>query len=425
MSAQSETVMSASTEHSEIVIAGSGHGGAQAAISLRQQGFQGRVVILTEEEEYPYERPPLSKEYLSGEKTFERILVRPIRFWQDKNVEFRFGHRLTYVDPVQHVVSSAGGRAWTYKKLIWACGGHARRLTCSGADLEGVHSIRTRADVDGLEHDLARTERVVVIGGGYIGLEAAAVLVKAGKKVSVVEALDRVLSRVAGEPLSHFYEAEHRAHGVEVLLKRQVSALEGSTGRVTGVRLVGDEVLPADMVVVGIGIVSSVGPLLAAGARGDNGVDVDEYCRTSLTDVYAVGDCAAHINAFADGRRLRLESVQNATDQAVTAARDILGKAQPYAAVPWFWSHQYDIKLQTVGLSSGYDDIIVRGAVERGAFSLIYLKAGRVIALDCVNAMSDYVQGRALVVNKVQVSPSTRVTKEMLADAQTPLKLLA
>ena len=410
--------MSARKHRSEILIAGSGHAGAQAAIILRQQGYEGSIVIVTEENEYPYERPPLSKEYLSKEKTFERILIRPPKFWDEKHISFAFGHRIKEVDPVDHIVVDENGETWTYGKLIWACGGHARRLSCVGSDLGGIHSVRTRADVDALERELECANQVVVIGGGYIGLEAAAVLTKAAKPVTVIEAQDRVLARVAAEPLSRFYEAEHRAHGVTILLERQVSGLEGSDGKVGGVRLADGVLIPADIVIVGIGIEPAVAPLLVAGACGSNGVDVDEYCRTSLADIYAIGDCACHVNQFSDGRRMRVESVQNAADQAMTAVRDILEKGQPYAAIPWFWSNQYDLKLQTVGLNTGYDSIVVRGDLEKRSFSLIYLRNGVVIALDCVNSMTDYIQGKLLVGSRFKASAAD------LANSSIPLKSL-
>jgi len=403
----------------DVLIVGAGHAGAQAAVMLRQQKFEGSVALLGDEPEPPYERPPLSKDYFSGEKPFERILIRPVAFWSERNIDLLLGKRVAAVDPQAHSVTLDDGTTIGYGKLIWATGGSPRRLSCSGSDLAGVHSVRTRADVDKMMGELPSTTSVVVIGGGYIGLEAAAVLAKFGKKVTVLEALDRVLARVAGEPLSRFYEAEHRAHGVDVRLGIGVDCIEGKDGRVAGVRLVDGEHLPADMVIVGIGIIPAVEPLIAAGAKGGNGVDVDAYCRTSLPDIYAVGDCAAHDNAFAGGARIRLESVQNANDQANVAVKHILGGEEPYQAVPWFWSNQYDLRLQTVGLSSGHDETVVRGDIASRSFSIVYLKQGKVIALDCVNATKDYVQGRALVTGGVAVSAAR------LADTEVPLKSLA
>lgn len=400
----------------DVVIVGGGHAGAQAAIALRQGKFSGSILLVGDEPELPYERPPLSKEYLAGERPFERLLIRPPAFWAERQVEVRLGSRVVAVDAAAHKLVTHVGETIGYGRLIWATGGAPRRLTCEGGDFAGVHSVRNRADVDRMTGEIPSVERAIVIGGGYIGLEAAAVLSKLGKKVVVMEALDRVLARVAGEQLSRFYEKEHRSHGVEVRLATKVDAIVGRHGRASGVRLDDGEVLTADLVVVGIGIVPAVEPLLAAGAAGGNGVEVDARCRTSLPDVYAIGDCARHSNPFAGGERVRLESVQNANDQAVVAARDIAGEGADYHAVPWFWSNQYDLKLQTVGLSKGHDATAVRGDPASRSFSIIYLKEGSVIALDCVNAVKDYVQGRKLVERGALIAPAR------LMDMRVPLK---
>jgi 3-phenylpropionate/trans-cinnamate dioxygenase ferredoxin reductase subunit len=403
----------------DVLIVGGGHGGAQAAVALRLNKFTGTIGIITDEPELPYERPPLSKEYLSREKPVERILIRPESFWADKGVTMLLGCRVIKVNAVAHCVRTAEGAKIGYATLIWATGGSARRLTCSGHDLARVHTVRTRADVDRLMGELADTTHAVVIGGGYIGLESASVLTKLGKQVTVLEALPRVLARVAGEPLSHFYEAEHRAHGVVVRLSATVTCIEESDGAACGVRLSDGELINCDMVIVGIGIIPAVEPLLTAGAEGSNGVNIDEYCRTSLPDIYALGDCAAHLNPFAGGTRIRLESVQNANDQATAVAKTITGTPQPYHAVPWFWSNQYDLKLQTVGISTGYDAVVLRGDTATRTFSVAYLKEGRVIAFDCVNAVKDYVQGRPLVIAGATVSV------KLLADTSVPLKEIA
>lgn len=405
--------------HFDVAIVGAGHGGAQAAIQLRQLGFAGSIGLIGAEPEPPYERPPLSKEYFAGEKEFERMLIRPEAFWRERNVHLLPGTRIVSVDPAATTLAAADGRTIGYGTLVWAAGGTPRRLRCEGGDLEGVHVVRCRAEVDRIRSELGGTRRVAVIGGGYVGLETAAALRKLGKAVVLVEALDRVLARVAGEPISRFYEAEHRAHGVDVRLSAAVERIEGQGGRVTGVRLQSGEVLEVQMAIVGIGIDAAVEPLLAAGAEGANGVDVDAFCRTSLPGVYAVGDCAAHENRFAGGLRLRLESVQNATDQANAAARAICGQPQPYDAVPWFWSNQYDLKLQTVGLSLGYDAALVRGSPAERSFSLLYLLEGRVIAIDAVNAARDYIQGRKLIESRTVADPA------QLADPAVPLKALA
>ena len=402
--------------HHDIIIVGAGHGGAQAAVQLRQSGFAGSIAVIGEEPEIPYERPPLSKDFLAGEKEFERMLIRPAAFWADRGITMLTSTKVTAVDAEAHMLTTAAGDRIGYGTLIWATGGAPRALTCPGHDLAGIHAIRTRADVEALKAELPAALRIAIVGGGYIGLEAAAVLSKMGKQVTVLEAMDRVLARVAGPALSAFYEAEHRAHGVTIRTGEMVTAITGTAGRATGVTLASGETIAADLVIVGIGIIPAVAPLLAAGARGGNGVDVDEFCRTSLPDVFAIGDCAAHHNAFAGGARIRLESVQNANDMATTVAKLLNGTARPYHAVPWFWSNQYDLRLQTVGLSTGYDAVVERGDPGLRAFSLIYLKAGRIIALDCVNSVRDYVQGKALVEHGVSVAPA------LLADAGVPLK---
>jgi len=400
----------------DVLVVGAGHAGAQVCTALRQFKFAGTIGLVGDEAEPPYERPPLSKDYLAGEKTFERILIRPEKFWGEREIDLLLGRRVVAVDPEARRVTLADGRQIGFHKLVWAAGGAPRRLVCAGSELNGIHCVRTRADVDKIVAQLPSTRRVVVIGGGYVGLEAAAVLSKLGKPVTVVEALDRVLARVAGEPLSRFYEAEHRAHGVCVQLGVTVERIEGKEGSVTGVLLADGSTVPADMVVVGIGIIPSVEPVLAAGAQGGNGVAVDALCQTSLPGVYAIGDCALHTNQFADGARIRLESVQNANDMAATVAKAIMGQAQPYHAVPWFWSNQYDLRLQTVGLSTGHDQALLRGDPATRSFSLVYLKQGRVIALDCVNMTKDYVQARALVMGRV-VGDVDR-----LVDVSQPLK---
>ena len=406
-------------QHYDAIIVGAGHGGAQAAIALRQQGFEGSILMVGRDAEPPYERPPLSKEYLARDKPFERILIRPPHFWGERNVGLKLGAKATAVNPQARRLTLERGEVLSYGTLIWAAGGDPRQLSCPGAGLSGIHTVRDRADVDRIMADLdAGAKEVVVIGGGYIGLEAAAVLTKLGCRVTLLEALPRVLARVAGEALSSFYENEHRAHGVDLRTGAQVVALEGDNGRVSRALLADGTGIAAEMVIVGIGIVPAVGPLLAAGAQGSNGVEVDENCRTTLPNVYAIGDCAAHANAFAQGATIRLESVQNANDMATTAAKAICGAPQPYRATPWFWSNQYDLKLQTVGLHATHDASVMRGDPASRSFSLIYLRQGQVIALDCVNATKDYVQGRKLIEAHARVSP------ERLADTATPLKEL-
>lgn len=401
----------------DVVIVGAGHGGAQCALMLRQSGFTGTIAMIGREIEPPYERPPLSKDYLAREKTFDRLYIRPPHFWGEKDVRLLLGIEVTAVDVAGHQLALSNGDSFGYGKLVWATGGDPRKLTLPGADLAGIHAVRTREDCDALMGELdGGVRHIVVIGGGYIGLEAAAVLTKLECKVTLLEALPRVLARVAGPELSAFYEAEHRAHGVDLRTSVAIDSLVGENGRVTGVKLADGSVIPAEAVIVGIGIVPAVAPLITAGAAGGNGIDIDDHCRTSLPDIYAIGDCAAFACAYADGTVMRVESVQNANDQATCVAKAICGAPAPYHALPWFWSNQYDLKLQTAGLSTGYDATVLRGDIAARSFAIIYLKAGKVIALDCVNAAKDYVQGRKLV--EAGVSPDVAV----LADTSVPLK---
>jgi 3-phenylpropionate/trans-cinnamate dioxygenase ferredoxin reductase component len=409
------------TMHYDVLIVGAGHGGAQAAAALRQAKFAGTLAIVGEEPEMPYERPPLSKDYLAREKPFERILIRPATFWAEREITLLTGKRVSRVNPNVRQVVTAVGEEIGYGQLIWATGGHARRLTCTGHDLMGVHSVRNRADVDRITAELPAISRVAVIGGGYIGLEAAAVLSRLGKSVTILEAQDRVLARVAGESLSRFYEVEHQAHGVEIRLNTIVECIEEKNGQACGVRLATGETVPCEMVIVGIGIIPAVEPLIEAGAEGGNGVAVSAIGETNLPGIYAIGDCALHVNDFAGGRQIRLESVQNANDMATTVAKAIMGDLRPYHAVPWFWSNQYDLRLQTVGLSTGYETTVMRGDPATRSFSVVYLKGGRVIALDCVNATKDYVQGRHLVANGVVASPEALASAPSLKELVSPL----
>lgn len=406
-------------ERADVVIVGAGHGGAQSAIALRQNGFTGTITVIGREPHYPYERPPLSKEYFAREKSFDRLHIRPPGFWADKRIDLRLAREVTQVDPTAKKLTLSDGAAIGYGKLVWATGGDPRRLSCAGADLTGVYGVRTREDCDALMAQVdAGARRIVVIGGGYIGLEAAAVLSKAGLDVTLLEAQPRVLARVAGEDLSAFYQKEHRDHGVDLRVGAAVERLEGEKGRVTAVRLSDGELILADAVIVGIGIIPAVEPLLRAGARGGNGVDVDAQCRTSLPDIYAIGDCAAFACDFAGGGVMRIESVQNANDMGSCVAKTICGDEKPYQAFPWFWSNQYDLKLQTAGVSTGFDATVVRGVPDERSFSVIYLRGGKMVAIDCVNSVKDYVQGRKIV------EAGLIIDLDRAADASVPLKSL-
>lgn len=408
----------------DVIIVGTGHAGAQAAVALRQQGFTGSILMIGEELHLPYERPPLSKEYFSGEKTFERILLRPEQFWQDKKIDLKLGQRVIQIDAQSHRILTQQNYEYHYNKLIWATGGKPRRLSCEGAALEGIHYIRNREDVDRINQELDRVQKCVIIGGGYIGLEAASALRKINREVTLVEGQSRVLARVAGPIISDFYQQYHQEKGVEFYLGQGVDYLEGDQGRVHTVILANGTRIATDMVIVGIGLNPEVNVLVEAGAAFSNGIETDRRCRTSLVDIFAIGDCANHENFFADGQRIRLESVQNANDQAMIVTKEILDKGEDYAAVPWFWSNQYDLKLQTIGLSIGYDQEILRGEPDSGSFTVIYLREGKIIAIDCVNRPADFIQGKAIIQQSIyipieQLSDHSQALKDMILRYKT------
>ncbi|MBN3723161.1 NAD(P)/FAD-dependent oxidoreductase [Burkholderia sp. Ac-20379] len=401
----------------DVVIVGAGHAGANCAAELRKAGFEGSVALLSDEAELPYERPPLTKDYFTGERGGEQIRFRTAEAWLERNIDVRLSQRVEAIEPEAHRVRLADGTLLGYRKLVWAAGGSPRRLACEGATLAGVHVIRGKHDIDGLKADLAGRKHVVIVGGGYVGLEAAASLTKlGGVQVTVIEAQDRLLARVAGAALSAFIEGEHRGRGVEIVTGAQVTALKGQDGRVAAVELADGRSIAADVVIAGIGIVPTVQGLLDAGAQGGNGVVVDEQCRTSLPDVYAIGDCALRVHPLVTGGALRIESVPNALEHAQIVAASIVGKPQPKPGVPWFWSTQYDLRIQMAGIPDGYDDVAVRGDVAARAFTVLYLRGGRVIALDAVNATKEYVQGRALIAADVTL------TREQLEDLSVPLQ---
>lgn len=400
----------------DVLIVGAGHAGANCAMELRKAGFEGSVMLLSDETELPYERPPLTKDYFTGDRGGEQIRFRTAEAWLERGIEVRLAHRVEAIEPEAHRVRLADGATLQYGKLVWAAGGAPRRLACEGATLAGVHVIRAKHDIDALKADLAGREHVVIVGGGYVGLEAAASLTKlGGVRVTVVEAQDRLLARVAGEPLSAFIEGEHRARGVEIVTGAQVAALKGRDGRVSAVELADGRSIAADLVIAGIGIVPNAQLLLDAGAQGGNGVDVDEQCRTTLPDVYAIGDCARRAHPLVAGAALRIESVPSALEHAQIVAASITGKPLPKPGVPWFWSTQYDLRIQMAGIPDGYDEVAVRGDLAARSFLVLYLRGGRLIALDAVNATKDYVQGRALLAADVTL------TREQLEDLSVPL----
>ncbi len=396
-----------------MVIVGAGHAGGQAAASLRQDGYDGEIVIIGDEPQIPYQRPPLSKQYLSGEQGIERVYLRPAKFYEDKNITLKTGVRVEAIDTAAKTVTTGAGETLAYDKLLLATGTRPRRLTIPGSDLRGIHYLRTIDDVDGIREDMAPGRRLVVVGGGYIGLEVAAVAVKAGLEVHVLEMEQRILQRVTTPRMSAFYQQLHESRGVHIHCGAGATAFQGD-GHVTAV-LCGEQTYPADIVIVGIGVVPNVEEAQAAGIDCENGIVVDDHCRTSAPDVFAAGDCTNHPNPLL-GRRLRLESVPNAMDQARVASANMCGGDKTYAAIPWFWSDQYELKLQMVGFSADGDTEVVRGDMEKNQFAVFYLKDGRMVAADAVNSPKEFMICKQLIGRPVDPA--------VLADPDADLKTL-
>jgi 3-phenylpropionate/trans-cinnamate dioxygenase ferredoxin reductase component len=366
-----------------LVVIGGGQAAAQLAISLRQGGHAGPVMVICEEPYLPYQRPPLSKKFLAEYRDPDSLFLRPESFWRDQHVNFAVGVAVGAVDPKLRHVVLADGRAIDYGTLVFATGTSARTLPVPGIQLDGVFLLHKIDDVVRLRPALNDVQRVAIVGGGYIGLEVAAVVGSEGRAVTVLEAEDRVLKRVTGPATSAFFDSYHRARGIDIRLGARLVAIEGET-RATGVRLESDEVLPADLVLVATGARANDDLAAAAGLACEDGILVDHFARTHTPDIYAVGDCT-RFPSRRYGRPLRLESVQNAIDQAKAAAAAILGKPQPYDPVPWFWSDQYDIKLQIAGLADGFDSTDTVGDPASAHFSVEYRRDGRLIAVDAVN----------------------------------------
>ena len=385
-----------------VVIAGAGHAAGQLVTSLRQHKFEGQIVLVGDEPYLPYQRPPLSKKFLAGEMPAERLYVKPASFYEDANVELHLDTRVTAIDPATKQLETDANEPVAYDRLVLALGSRVRQLPIEGAALSGVHYLRSIADVEGIRGGLEPGHRLVVIGAGYIGLEVAAVARQAGLEVTVIEMADRVMSRVVSPEISDFYQIQHTEQGVRFRLSTGVDALTGKK-RVKSVTTSNGEDIPADLVVIGIGIVPNTQLAADAGLPVDNGIVVDDHCRTEDPDIFAVGDCTIHPNAIY-GRQLRLESVHNALEQAKTAAANICGKDTAYSQVPWFWSDQYDLKLQIAGLSEGYDDVAIRGNPAERSFSCLYLRDGRLIACDAINAPRDFVQSKQLIADQALIA---------------------
>jgi 3-phenylpropionate/trans-cinnamate dioxygenase ferredoxin reductase subunit len=399
------------------VIVGAGQAGADVTGALRTAGYTGSITLIGDEAYAPYRRPPLSKAFLAGEATLESLYIKAPAAYTKQAVDCHFGTGVEAIDRAARQVRLYDGTTVPYEHLVLATGGRARRLSLPGAEHPNVHYIRTVDDILRLKEQFHAGSKLVIIGGGYIGLEVAAVGRKKELQVTLIEAMPRVLARVTTPDLSAFYERVHRKHGVDIRTGVGVHEFEGDP-KVHTVVLTDGTRLPADLVIVGIGLVPNTELAEAAGLPVSNGIVVDQFTRTADPNIYAIGDCSNHVNEFYPGRRLRLESVPNATEQARVCAAAICGKPTPYNAVPWFWSDQYNLKLQMVGLSEGYDQSVVRGDMDTEAFSVFYLREGTLIAADTVSRAQDFMIAKRLIAERA------KVTAAALADESVPLKSL-
>ncbi|NQV87166.1 MAG: NAD(P)/FAD-dependent oxidoreductase [Woeseiaceae bacterium] len=394
-----------------IVIAGAGHAAGQLVGSLKQQAYAGEIILIGDEAYLPYQRPPLSKKFLSGDLSAERLYVKPHDFYEDPQIRTCLETRIVRIDRSAKTIKTDDGNSIPYDKLILALGSRVRRLPIDGADLEGVHYLRSIADVEGIREEMRSRNNAVIIGAGYIGLEVAAVIRQLGLDVTVIEMADRVMSRVVSPEVSDFYQTEHSTRGVKLRLSTGTKALVGDV-RVNAVETVDGELIPADFVVIGVGILPNTELASDAGITVEDGIVVDDRCQTNDPDIYAVGDCTSHPNSIY-GRRLRLESVHNALEQAKTAVNNICGNETHYSQVPWFWSDQYDLKLQIAGLSTGYDEVVIRGDPADRSFACLYLKDGRLIATDAVNSPREFVQSKALIAARARIDSNTLANTDL------------
>ena len=399
------------------VIAGASHAASMLAPTLRQQGWQGRIIVIGAEASIPYHRPPLSKDYLAGEKTLDEILIRPAKVYEKSEVEFILNTSVESIHRDNRTVRLSANETLPYDKLALTVGSKVRKVNLPGVDLAGVFYLRDLRDVERITSYINPGANAVIVGGGYIGLETAAVLNKKGMNVTVLEMMERVLQRVTAPVVSEFYTRVHEEEGVRIRCGVGVSGFRGN-GRVAKVLCGDGSEFAADLVIIGVGILPNTALAEAAGLEVDNGIVVNSRAQTSDPDIFAAGDCANHHNPIYD-RRIRLESVQNATDQSRVAAGAACGKEVSYNAAPWFWSEQYDLMLQIAGLSQGYDEIIIRGdPANSRSFAAFYLKSGRVIAVDAINKPQEFMATKKLVALKQEID------RVKLADADVPVKEL-
>ncbi|MFN4041146.1 MAG: NAD(P)/FAD-dependent oxidoreductase [Brevundimonas sp.] len=403
----------------KVLIIGAGHAGGTAAALLRQHGHAGPIVLAGEEAAAPYQRPPLSKAWLKGEAGLDDLLLRPESFYVEQAIDLRLGVTATAIDAAARTVAFSDGTTETYDVLVLATGSTARRLPVPGGDDPSLLELRTLKDAERLKALLGPGKRLAVVGGGYVGLEAAASARALGADAVVIERMDRVLARVASQTLSDFFTALHRAHGVEILTSAEAQSLEARSLEDGVVRLADGRTIQADAILVGIGAQSCDGLAATAGLACDNGVVVDEQARTSDPAIFAIGDVTNRPVPVHDGARHRLESVPNALEQAKQAAAAIVGRPAPTPEVPWFWSDQYDVKLQIAGLPFGADRQVVRGDPTAPGFAVFHLQGQRLLCVEAVNAPAEFMGGRLLI------GKATPVDAERLADAAVSMKAVA
>jgi 3-phenylpropionate/trans-cinnamate dioxygenase ferredoxin reductase subunit len=401
-----------------VVIIGTGQAGFQTAASLRTEGYQEKITLIGEEPHIPYQRPPLSKSFLLGTQDLASLELRPRNFYQDHRIELLAGENVSAIDCAAKQVRLESGGHFPYDKLVLAVGGRNRKLSIDGAELDGVLYLRSLDEAVILKERIEQAREIVVVGGGFIGLEIAAVARTLGKSVTVLEALPRLMSRAVAQVISDFYGKMHRSKGVQVLCEAAVSKLEGANGKVHEVLLSDGTRLPADLVLVGVGIVPNVELARNAGLSIANGIAVNDFLQTSDEDIFAIGDCAEYPCEYACGR-IRLESVQNAADQAQCVAAAIAVRPKIYRALPWFWTDQFDVKLQMAGLSNGHDCTVSRGSAETSKLSVFYFKEGQLIAIDSINRPLDHMMGRKLIAQRVRLTP------DQAGDESVDLKKLA
>lgn len=402
------------TKH--LVIAGGGQAATQAAQSARQTGYDGRISLIAEETHLPYQRPPLSKAFLAGDLARDRLLLKPAAFYESREIELMLGTRVAAFDLSRKSVALSDGEKITYSELLLATGSVPQKLNLPGADLEGVHYLRSIDDVESIKHDLREGQRLLIVGAGYIGLEVAAVAIRMGLAVTVLEAESHAMSRTVCPAVAGFFADRHRQAGVDLRFNARLSEISGESRVAAAITASGDR-FECDLVIIAVGIRPRVELAESAGLAIDNGIAVDPLGQTSAPSVFAAGDCTSHLHPWV-GERIRLESVQNAIEQGKAAAAAICGKARPFDALPWFWSDQYDLKLQIAGLSLGYDTTVTRGSTDDNSFSVYYLREGQVIAVDSIN------DPRSFITARQRLGEKPRWPVERIADTSCDLSTL-